>query len=256
MARAALALMLSAVLAGPAAAAPASRPTPIEHFVVLMQENHSFDNYFGTFPTANGIPADTCMPIGRSARPCVRPFHLGGRSAPDLAHDPRIHRMQYDGGRMDGFIRAASVDRQAMDRSVMGYYDGRDLPFYWNVAEEYALFDRFFAASPSGSVPNHRFWVSGTARAGAPTIFDRLAKRGISWKFYVQDYDPGTDGGAQAARVPPSAIRGCCATSLISSSTTRTWSGGGCPLSRTSCRPAPASIHPVASKSVRRSSGR
>ena len=160
-----------------------------------MQENHSFDNYFGTFPGANGIPRGTCMPVGRAHRPCVRPFHLGGRSTSDLSHDARIHRIQYAGGRMDGFIRAASIDRQSVERAVMGHYDGRDLPFYWNVAEEYVLFDRFFAASQDGSVANHRLWVSG--------IFRRLQAQGISWKFYVQDYDPrsGT-GSAQAVRVP------------------------------------------------------
>jgi hypothetical protein len=77
----------------------------------------------------------------------------------------------------------------------MGHYDGRDLPFYWNVADEYVLFDRFFAASPDGSVANHRLWVSG--------IFGRLQKRGIPWKFYVQDYYPRLGpGSAQAVRVP------------------------------------------------------
>ena len=153
-----------------------------------MQENHSFDNYFGTFPGANGIPANTCMPVGHAPRPCVRPFHLGDRSTPDLAHEVGSHRM-------DGFVRAASRDRQSVVRAVMGYYDGRDLPFYWNVADEYVLFDRFFAASPAGSVANHRLWVSG--------IFRRLQERGISWKFYVQDYDPRLgEGSAQAVRVP------------------------------------------------------
>jgi hypothetical protein len=185
IARVALALVLAGSFAAPAVAAPA---TPIEHFVVLMQENHSFDNYFGTFPRANGIPANTCMPVGHARRPCVRPFHLGGGSTPDLAHDAGSHRM-------DGFIRAESRNRQSVVRSVMGYYDGRDLPFYWNVAEEYVLFDRFFAASPAGSVANHRLWVSG--------IFRRLEKRGISWKFYVQNYDPRLGrGSAQAVRVP------------------------------------------------------
>jgi hypothetical protein len=162
--------------------------TPIHHFVVLMQENHSFDNYFGTFQGADGIPPGTCMPVGRARRPCVRPFHLGGRSSPDPAHDTAPHRM-------DGFVRAASRDRQSVDRSVMGYYDHRDLPFYWNVAKDYVLFDRFFAASPHGSVVNHRLWVDG--------IFRRLDARGVSWRFYVQDYDPRLGrGSAQAVRVP------------------------------------------------------
>ena len=147
------------------------------------------------------------MPVGKRSRPCVRPFRLGGLPVPDLGHDRRIHRIQYARGRMDGFVRAASVDRQTVDRSVMGYYDDRDLPFYWNVADEYVLFDRFFAATTDGSVASHMFWVTGTP--GDPdggfgdraTIFDRLDRRGISWKFYVEDYDPRqpTAGGAGAA---------------------------------------------------------
>jgi phospholipase C len=202
---AALAAILACGLAGPAAAE--ARPTtPIEHFVVLMQENHSFDNYFGTYPGADGIPNGTCMPTGRRARPCVRPFHLGGRPVPDLGHDRRIYRLQYARGRMDGFVRAASIDRQTVERSVMGYYDDRDLPFYWNVADEYVLFDRFFAATAAGSVASHMFWVTGTPGApdetlgNLPTIFDRLDERGISWKFYVEDYNPRD--AAQTVRVP------------------------------------------------------
>jgi phospholipase C len=215
-----LAVMLAGV--GPAAAEPPPA-TPIRHFVVLMQENHSFDNYFGTFPGADGIPRDACMPLSRSpdeAR-CVRPFHLGERAVPDLPHDGRTHRIQYAGGAMDGFVRGASADRQDPELSVMGFYGGQDLPFHWSTAREYVLFDRFFAAAPGGSVANHLFWLTGTAGGhgghipeegfgNLPTIFDRLEERGISWKFYVQDYDAqlriSADGGAdrstQAVRVP------------------------------------------------------
>ena len=101
-----VAAVLVAALAPAASAAADRRPTtPIEHFVVLMQENHSFDNYFGTFPGANGIPKGTCMPVGRSREaPCVRPFPLGGRAVPDLLHDARTHRIQRAGGRMNGFV--------------------------------------------------------------------------------------------------------------------------------------------------------
>jgi phospholipase C len=151
---AALASIL-ALAPAPAAVADVRPTTPIEHFVVLMQENHSFDNYFGTYPGADGIPKGTCMPIGTRARPCVRPFHLGGHRVPDLGHDRRIHRLQYAHGRMDGFVRAASIDRQSVERSVMGYYDDRDLPLYWKLADEYVLFDRFFAATAAGSVASH-----------------------------------------------------------------------------------------------------
>lgn len=220
----ALCVATVAIAAPPAAGGEAQ--TPIRHFVVLMQENHSFDNYFGTYAGANGISERTCMPIDGRARTggrCVRPFRLRGRAVPELGHDRRMHGLQYAGGRMDGFVRAASIDRQRVERSVMGYYDGRDLPFYWNVARDYVLFDRFFASAPGGSVPNHLFWVTG--RPGAPgrpgripqegfgelpTIFDRLQAAGISWKFYVEDYHPGqslratgtADLSAQAVRVP------------------------------------------------------
>jgi phospholipase C len=204
--RAALLASILALASAAPAAAESGPTTPIEHFVVLMQENHSFDNYFGTYPGADGIPEGTCMPVAKRSRPCVRPFRLGGLPVPDLGHDRRIHRIQYAQGRMDGFVRAGSVDRQAVDRSVMGYYDERDLPFYWNVADEYVLFDRFFAATTDGSVASHMFWVTGTP--GDPdggfgdraTIFDRLDRRGISWKFYVEDYDPRQ--ATQAVRVP------------------------------------------------------
>jgi hypothetical protein len=93
-----------------------------------------------------------------------------------------------------------------VERSVMGYYDGRDLPYYWNVADEYVLFDRFFAPTARGSVASHVFWITGTpgdADGGIgdrPTIFDRLDERGVSWKFYVEDYDPAQ--AVQVVRVP------------------------------------------------------
>jgi phospholipase C len=222
--RAALAALLAATLTGVEPAAAERTPaTPIKHFVVLMQENHSFDNYFGAFHGADGIPRATCMPLPRpaSGSRCVRPFRLGGRAVPDLPHDARTHRIQYARGAMDGFIRGASVQRQDPEPSVMGFYGAKDLPFHWSAAREYVLFDRFFAAAPGGSVANHLFWLTATngghggripeqGFGDLPTVFDRLEQRGISWKFYVQDYDPrltiSADGGAdrstQAVRVP------------------------------------------------------
>jgi phospholipase C len=207
---AALAMSAGLAAARPVAAAPAAA-TPIEHFVVLMQENHSFDNYFGRFPGADGIPPGTCMPIGssRPGKACVRPFRLGNRAGPDLPHDARTHRAQLAGGELDGFIRGVSAGRQRPELAVMGHYGERDLPFYWNVAEEYVLFDRYFAAAQGGSVPNRLFWVTGTPHGKGPTIFDRLERAGVSWKFYVEDYDPRrrfaagrAETSAQAVRVP------------------------------------------------------
>ena len=84
----------------------------------------------------------------------------GPRSPPRRVASTAIQYARGAHGRLRPGGLAASVRRP--ERSVMGYYDGRDLPFYWNVADEYVLFDRFFAASPGGSVANHLFWVAGT----------------------------------------------------------------------------------------------
>jgi phospholipase C len=212
------------------AAARGSEPapsTPIEHFVVLMQENHSFDNYFGTYPGADGIPDGTCMPIepsrGRRGG-CVPPSHLGSRRVQDtpLGNSTRIARRQYNGGRMNGFISAFTAEAGTFEPAVMGYYDDREIPYYWNVANQYVLFDRFFASSPGGTLRNHLFWTAAAPGelegGGVPaggfrglrTIFDRLEQRGVSWKFYVENYDPSINyrsGGsgrqrAQLLRVP------------------------------------------------------
>ena len=190
--------------------------SPIEHLVVLMQENHTFDNYFGTYPGADGIPAGVCMPVNpqdTNDTRCVTPFHLEpgahqldegdsteGHIAPvDPDHSQSTFQAQYNNGRLDGFVYALN-QRNQDGRIAMGYYDARDLPYYWAIADQYVLFDRFFSSASGGSVLNHFFWVAGAsggnqdrfARAGAndlPTIFDRLEQHGVSWKFYIQNFD-------------------------------------------------------------------
>ena len=226
-------LILAAAAATPASAAgipdryvnpaEAETTTPIKHFITLMQENHSFDNYFGTYPGADGIPEGTCVPRDPDDRSagCVEPHSLSGDPIIDLGHSGDVFKRQLNGGRMDGFVDAVGANPDAQ-KQVMGYYDDRDLPYYWNIADEYVLFDRFFTSAAGGSVWNHFFWATGrpgnpdgdTLRVegfdDTPTIFDRLEKAGISWKFYVQNYDPDItfrnpgvgDRGAQIVWVP------------------------------------------------------
>ena len=178
--------------------------TPIEHFIVLMQQNHTFDNYFGTYPGADGIPADTCIPMNL-AKPgknsCVKPYHIGEKQTDDLNHSNSTFLRQYNDGRMDGFVDA--LNRRNQDGTIaLGYYDDRDLPYYWNLADEYVLFDRYFSSARGGSVWNRMYWIAGVPGntenrvpekgfGNIPTIFDRLQERGISWKFYVHNYKPG-----------------------------------------------------------------
>lgn len=221
------AVVVTVLAAGVAPAAAASgTTTPIGNIVVLMQENHSFDNYFGTRPGVDGIPDGTCMPrMPGAPEPCVRPFHIGGKAIQDLDHTELAFRSQYRDGALDGFVWAH--DRLGKDGALaMGYYDDRDLPYYWNLADEYVLFDRFFSSSSSGSIRNHMYAVTGSPGATGPeeipvrgwgdipTIFDRLDEKGLSWKFYIENYDPAitfrtrltedveTDRGAQVIWAP------------------------------------------------------
>ena len=194
--------------------------TPIRHFIVLMQENHTFDNYFGTYPGADGLPPDVCMPLDPTdpRSECVRPFHLGNLPIEDLDHSVLTFRRQYNGGRMDGFIWALRLRNQD-GRIAMGYYDGRDLPYYWNLVSEYVLFDRFFSSAHGGSVWNHMYWIAavpGTEKNSIPpegfsndivTIFDRLDEAGISWKFYIQNYDPSITYRSRTEIIGPRAAQ-------------------------------------------------
>ena len=198
-----LGLVVATLLPAPAGARTPT--TPIRHIVVLMQENHSFDNYFGTYPGADGLPAGTCLPksFRNASLGCVRPSHMGGGAVLGLGSDPTLFARQFHGGRMDGFVAAYRVGRGLGGLpNPLGYYDERDLPFAWNLADRYVLFDRFFSSARGGSVWNHLFAITATPGnpradelppAGYPattTIFDRLEAAGIPWRFYVKDYDP------------------------------------------------------------------
>lgn len=232
---AALAAALTAATVARAGTAAAHTPrTPIRHFVTLMQENHTYDNYFGTYPHGNGLPARVCMPINpdHPKAGCVRPFHLGSNKVVpgDPAHSSATARLQFDHGRMNGFVSALDARNQD-GRAAMGYRDGSDLPYYWNLAGQYVLYDRFFSSAMADNFVNHVYWVTG-GPAGVPpvrpgqelgvalprggakatTIFDRLQAAGVSWKFYVQNYNPHltfrtfrnypANRAAQVTRVP------------------------------------------------------
>src|SRR5215211_4451625 len=83
--------------------------TPIQHIVVVMQQNHTFDNYFGTYPKAAGFPSDTCIPISLSDRrntACIAPFHINAQPIIDLKHSEHTFEAQYRKGQMNGFVDA------------------------------------------------------------------------------------------------------------------------------------------------------
>lgn len=214
-----LGLLAPPVVAHSQAQAGSGPTTPISHFIFLMQGGRTFDNYFGTFPGADGLPAGTCQPRSADQRSqgCVRPFALHGTVPRSLSPNRSIIDSQVNRGHMNGFV-SAYTDQGRDGASAMGHYDGRDLPFSWSAARHGVLFDRFFAAVPFGTVAERSYWVSGAPAPGGgdavppggygdrPTLFDRLQQAGVSWKFYVEGYRPKetyrTPGSTQPVRAP------------------------------------------------------
>src|SRR4029079_16825582 len=97
--------LLLVVLAAPAARAADPEPTtPIKHFGVLMQENHTFDNYFSNSPGADGPPKNVCMPkvVGDPSSGCVNRVWIGNTPTLDLLHSTEVSAEQLNGGKMAG----------------------------------------------------------------------------------------------------------------------------------------------------------
>ena len=210
----AVAMSLASLTAG--ASVAADEPGKIEHLVVLMQENHTFDNYFGTFPGADGPPPGTCIPVDPAVKggKCIAPYHLESTRTVDPHHGRDTALEAYNGGAMNGFVAAQNA-RNLPGEVAMGYYDGRELPYYWNLATDYVLADRFFSSSFGASLEGHMYWISGQGASSLPpaggegfkmqTIFDRLQEAGVDWKFYIQNYDPSITYRNQKPDSPKSA---------------------------------------------------
>jgi phospholipase C len=187
----ALAVALLLVVAAPPVRSQSGADSihKIRHIVIIMQENRSFDSYFGTFPGADGIPMNggvptVCVP-DPAAGNCVRPFHDANDRNAGGPHNANSARADIDGGSMDGFVRTAQrrAGRKCADpdspncggnTDVMGYHDGHELFNYWKYARDYVLQDRLFEPNSSWSLPQHLFMVSEWS-AWCKTIGDPMS---------------------------------------------------------------------------------
>ncbi len=180
---AALATLPSPAQAGKHTAAAPQGIFKLNHLIFIVQENRSFDHYFGTFPGANGFPRDpvtgkinVCIPnpyLGHCSTPyhTDQPIQLGGRHN-DIHSDLDIAR-----GAMNGFISSLpdvtgkcwKAPRQPacapfvgpqLQPDVMSYMDQREIPNYWKLAHQFVLADRMFAPSDSWTLPSHLYLVS------------------------------------------------------------------------------------------------
>jgi phospholipase C len=162
----------------------------IQHVVVIMQENRSFDHYFGTYPGADGIPMQNgvpsvCVPNANTGE-CVKPFHDTNDKNAGGPHGATNATADIDDGKMDGFIGEAQKGRQKTCQDpndpncggsegvpdAMGYHDAREIPNYWNYAEQFVLQDHMFEPNASWSLPEHLFmvseWSAKCSEAGDP----------------------------------------------------------------------------------------
>jgi phospholipase C len=172
------------------AASSAIAAGKVKHVIIIMQENRSFDHYFGTYPGADGIPMDggvpsVCAPDLDGDAGCVAPFHStsdfnsgGGHSHPDFVRD-------YDNGKMDGFLQSSGAghdpcrspndprcgasgdggveggtDAGTNRLDPMSYHTRDEIPNYWAYADNFVLQDHMFEPVASWSLPDHLYMVS------------------------------------------------------------------------------------------------
>ncbi len=158
----------------------------IKHIIFITQENRSFDNYFGTFPGAVGIPKGVCAPDPRNGG-CRRPWVDHHNSNGNNPHAEEPFKIDYNGGKMNGFVRAAEEKLckpkpAKCHPDVMGYHVASDIPNYWRYAKNFVLQDHFFEAAGSWSLPSHLYQVSAWS--------GKCRRTGVARSCYGTDMPP------------------------------------------------------------------
>jgi len=170
----------------------------IRHIVVLMMENHSYDNYFGMLDRGDGFRRDAegrpldsnpgpdavAVPVYRARSVC--------QADVDVSQSWPVSHQSWDHGSNDGFVRAKGND-------PMAYFTGDDIPFYYSLGRTFTLCDRWFSSVMAQTYPNRRFLMAGSAFGlvddsfpqassyrpdGFGTVFEMLDHFGISWRDY------------------------------------------------------------------------
>ncbi len=186
----------------------------IQHVIIIVKENHTFDNYFGQFPGADGAKTVRINGIEHARS-------RAADSTPDIDHSFIAAHLAYNAGKLDGFARVVPGAMVSTTPLAFAQYHEEDLPGYWTYARQFALFDRYFTSMMGPSAPNHLFLVAASSggaisnpratrgsppcaapdasiavltSAGTrdrvracldiPTVPNALAARGLTWKGY------------------------------------------------------------------------
>jgi phospholipase C len=170
---------------------PAPEASSIDHIVVVMMENRSFDHFLGWLPGSKGVQAGLSYTDSNGdVYPTYRLTTFVGCSHPDPDHSYAGGRSEYDDGKMDGWLRTTTNDV-----FCIGYYAEEDLPFFSALARNFTTLDNYFPSILSCTFPNRVFQhaaqtdrLSNTLDLSTlPTIWDNLAAAGISHKYYYSN---------------------------------------------------------------------
>jgi phospholipase C len=178
----------------------------IKHVVLLMQENRSFDHYFGTLAGVRGFadPHAMSLPNGKSVfyQPDVEnpdgyllPFHLDTRRThaqkiPSTNHGWPVQHAAWNGGKMDNWVPAHRKADGKNGPYTMGYHTRADIPFQFALAEAFTICDGYHCSVLGPTWPNRMYWMTGTidpdGRAGGPIISNVVPKEGYGWTTYAE----------------------------------------------------------------------
>lgn len=191
---------------------PSGNEIPVDHIIVMMMENRSFDHYFQKLPEygqpdVEVAPPDFTNPDVNGDP--VAPFHDTQHCFVDTNHEWAGSHQQAGDGAMDGFVRSNDGWHEApahgtldmlSGKRAMGYYDQTDLPFYYWLASEFSIADHYHASLLGPTFPNRMFLYAATSMGltyntlidPEKTLFDYLEERKVDWKVYAT----GTPGFA------------------------------------------------------------
>jgi phospholipase C len=183
----------------------------LRHIIFFVQENRSFDNYFGMLGPykaslglvndVDGLNLNATPPKNTQGQP-VPPFHYQTVCTENLSPSWNEAHVDVNAGNMDGYMLTTTSVPSTIDPTgtrAMGYYDQRDLPYYYDLAARFATSDRFFSPVLTNTVPNRLYLFTATSFGNIvpppssfegitqPTIFDHLDQAGVSWRYYYQD---------------------------------------------------------------------